>query len=189
MAPQVMKEDWFGHTTKADVWSLAIMIYELLTGKFPFKYETETDPVTRDVKLNRLNFDEAEKIGTDPELMKILKWMLQKEEDKRPDIRDLLSHQFFLKLIFKQDEGYTERVESYENFVKKQEQGVTPFKAINYILALKRLSADPEDLVKKDTDDEYEFVKKVSVDYNSRGKCCDTYLVQSASDPNLKFIA
>ena len=66
---------------------------------------------------------------------------------------------------------------------------MTPFKAINYILALKRLSADPEDLIKKDTDGEYEFVKKVSVDYNSRGKCCDTYLVRSASDPNLEFVA
>jgi len=69
MAPQVMKPMFHGHTTKADVWSLAIMIYELLTGKFPFKYESETAPDIRDVKLNRLNFDEAEKIGTDPELM------------------------------------------------------------------------------------------------------------------------
>ena len=73
--------------------------------------------------------------------------------------------------------------------MKKQRQGVTPFKAINYILALKRLSTDPEDLIKQDTDGEYQFVKKISVDYNSRGKCCDTYLVRSASDHNLEFVA
>ena len=39
MSPQIMKDE--EHTTKADIWSLAIMIYELLTGKYPFETEGE----------------------------------------------------------------------------------------------------------------------------------------------------
>ena len=40
MAPEVLKESY---TEKADMWSLGVMMYELLSGKLPFVAQTDQE--------------------------------------------------------------------------------------------------------------------------------------------------
>jgi serine/threonine protein kinase len=40
MAPEVLKESY---TEKADMWSLGVMMYELLSGKLPFEAQTDQE--------------------------------------------------------------------------------------------------------------------------------------------------
>ena len=70
MSPQIMQGK--AHTTKADVWSLAIMIYELLTGKYPFEQEEHIKASFKTEFAPKLDHDPS----IDPELIDILRQML-----------------------------------------------------------------------------------------------------------------
>ena len=70
MSPQIMKGE--EHTTKADIWSLAIMIYELLTGKYPFDNYEELKACNLPMFAPKLDHDPS----IDPELIDILRQML-----------------------------------------------------------------------------------------------------------------
>ena len=46
MSPEIVRKSEY-NGFKADIWSLGVVLYVLLTGKFPFKAKTEKELFTR----------------------------------------------------------------------------------------------------------------------------------------------
>ena len=76
-APEVL----FGnYTSKSDLWSLGVIIYLLLTSRFP--YETPES-----ISNDKITYLKMEKRRISRSLRKFLKKLLKKDEAKRPSAK------------------------------------------------------------------------------------------------------
>jgi len=92
MAPEIFENDGKGYSFEVDIWSVGIIIYQLLTGKLPFNGENnyEIQKNILSFKLESLDTSGLSLISAD-----LIKQILEKNPKKRPGINQILYHYFF----------------------------------------------------------------------------------------------
>lgn len=86
-APEVIdRKNYDGYSFKADIWSLGVIMYNLLTGILPFSK-------TNDIIDGSFSYPEDIEIGSAAK--DLIKQILEVNPKKRPDLNQILSHKFF----------------------------------------------------------------------------------------------
>jgi calcium-dependent protein kinase len=94
MAPEVIQQSY---TEKADIWSAGIMMYQLLTGKFPF-WENVRDctlqEVWKAILTQQIDFEATELSQISDSARDLLRRMLHRNPGKRVSAQEALSHRW-----------------------------------------------------------------------------------------------
>lgn len=97
MAPEVIRQ---AYTEKADIWSAGIMMYQLLTGKFPFwdnVRDCTLQQVWKSILTEMVDFEAAELSNISREARDLLRKMLHRDPDRRISANDALEHPWLSK--------------------------------------------------------------------------------------------
>ncbi|OMJ69845.1 hypothetical protein SteCoe_32318 [Stentor coeruleus] len=89
MAPEIFHDDQY--TIKADIWSLGIVFYEILTGRAPFICSTMVELISKQNEQVEFPFTSS----LPEEAKDLILLMLNKNPELRPDCKSLLKHKFF----------------------------------------------------------------------------------------------
>jgi len=94
MAPEVIQQSY---TEKADIWSAGIMMYQLLTGKFPFwdnVRDCTLQEVWKAILTQQVDFEAAELSQISDSARDLLRRMLHRNPGKRVSAQEALSHRW-----------------------------------------------------------------------------------------------
>jgi len=89
LAPEmVMKQ---GHNEKIDIWSIGVLMFELLAGRPPFVYKGDTNKLYNDIKSLRIQWTDDFPMLAKNLILKILKL----KPDDRPSLDEIIAHPWF----------------------------------------------------------------------------------------------
>ena len=155
MAPEIIEPNEKGYSFDVDIWSIGVIMYNLLTGKLPFTDTSKT-------KERKIVFPSNPKIsGVAKDL---IKQILEIDPKKRPGLNQILHHQFFHmnkfpKLLNK------DKIENYKN-ERNNNNKIEQFKLYNL-------------LVDYNPDIKYEDLDKYTLTYNSNINDFDNWITIS----------
>ena len=97
MAPEIFENNGKGYSFEVDIWSVGIIMYELLTGKLPFNGENNDEIRKNILSFQPKNLDVSglSKLAAD-----LIIQILEKEPKKRPGINQIIYHYFFHDIEF-----------------------------------------------------------------------------------------
>ncbi|CAD8061124.1 unnamed protein product [Paramecium sonneborni] len=88
IAPEVIDKNY---TEKCDIWSCGVILYQILTGKFPFETKVSClQQLFNNIKSGQYNFIRKEFISLSIEAQELIKSMLQYDPKKRPSAQQIL---------------------------------------------------------------------------------------------------
>ena len=91
VAPEIVNENNIGYSFEVDIWAIGIIMYNLLTGDYPFK----GDEKKLYEKILKSDFDFPENIKISEAAKDLIKQILVKDPRKRPSLVQILYHDFF----------------------------------------------------------------------------------------------
>ena len=99
MAPEVINPGKKGYSFEVDIWSMGVIMYNLLTGKLPFGYGiVDKQKIYKQILEDELNEEYLTNIS---DVAKdLIKQLLVKECRKRPGLNQIVYHDFFHMNIF-----------------------------------------------------------------------------------------
>ena len=94
MAPEVIKPGDKGYSFEVDIWSVGVIMYKLLTGKYPFNDDSNDNKIIEDkIVIGKFDF-----YGT-PYISEVAKDLIRQilvlDAKKRPGLGQILYHDFF----------------------------------------------------------------------------------------------
>jgi serine/threonine protein kinase len=93
MAPELLKPGAFD-TQKADIWSLGIVLYTMVTSKFPYPCQSNSQ-TTQYIKAGKLMYPN----GMDADAERLIRMMTKLNPEERPTIDAILADPFFHDVI------------------------------------------------------------------------------------------
>ena len=84
MSPEALKKNIY--STKNDIWSIGIMIYEMLHGETPWECKTESELID---KMTKLPVKFKETVAVSKEVKEFIRKCLEIDEHKRMGLSDL----------------------------------------------------------------------------------------------------
>ncbi|CAK58560.1 unnamed protein product (macronuclear) [Paramecium tetraurelia] len=89
IAPEVIDKNY---TEKCDIWSCGVILYQILTGKFPFDVKVQSlQQLFNNIKSGKYNFNSKEFTSLSFEAQNLIKSMLQLDPKKRPSASEILN--------------------------------------------------------------------------------------------------
>ena len=116
MAPEIVGSENYDYSV--DIWSLGILLYELLFGHSPFKANT-TNNIILNIKSHELNYDDKNKKISNS-CKDLIQKLLNMNPQKRLKIKDILEHPFVKK--YSKKFNYVKKLSSVINEDKIQNQ-------------------------------------------------------------------
>jgi serine/threonine protein kinase len=92
-APELLSPGSY-HTQKADIWSLAILLYTLVTGAMPYPAESHLR-IRRRIRAGQLIYDKT----MDADATRLIRHMARVNPNERPTIDEILEDHFFDDLL------------------------------------------------------------------------------------------
>jgi len=93
-APQIIKKDYYNNTI--DVWSIGIILYYLIAGYLPFNDKNNNmEKIASDIAYKNVKFDKSIWSQFSPHVIDLVNKCLEKEMEKRLDIKEFLDHKWF----------------------------------------------------------------------------------------------
>ena len=92
MAPEIFENNGKGYSFEVDIWSVGIIMYQLLTGKHLFNGENNNEIQKKILSFQPENLDVS---GLSPTAADLIKQILVKDPKKRPGISQIVYHYFF----------------------------------------------------------------------------------------------
>lgn len=93
MSPEIILGGTSYNIFKADIWSAGVVLYVLLSGRYPFDRESK-DYTMRVVQGRWVPFDP--KLGLSSEVQNLVGAMLRPNPETRPALTDIMTHPWFL---------------------------------------------------------------------------------------------
>ena len=90
-SPEVLKNNY---NQKCDIWSCGVIMYILLSGKYPF-YGSSEEEITKKILVGNFNFDNNNFKNVSDNAKDLIKKCLIHDKNKRITVRDALKHEFF----------------------------------------------------------------------------------------------
>jgi calcium-dependent protein kinase len=91
IAPEVIKNDY---TEKCDVWSCGVIMYVLLSGRYPFEGESEEE-IEKSVLKGKISFNDPLFKTVSKYAKDLITYLLTYDPNKRPTSLQALKHPFF----------------------------------------------------------------------------------------------
>lgn len=100
MAPEVYNDQEY--TNKADIWSLGVILFQMITGRLPFPC-SEKYPIYFDkaIQLGQANFNLLTKLNISSELFCLINNMLQLNPDHRISAGEALKKEWLSSIVIK----------------------------------------------------------------------------------------
>jgi len=97
MAPEIFENNGKGYSFEVDIWSVGIIMYQLLTGKLIFNGENKDEFQKKILSFQPENLDATElsEVAAD-----LIKQILVKDPKQRPGINQIIYHYFFHDIEF-----------------------------------------------------------------------------------------
>ena len=90
-SPEVLKNNY---NQKCDIWSCGVIMYILLSGKYPFYGKTEEE-ITKKILLGNFNFNDQHFDNVSESAKDLIKKCLIHDKNKRITVKEALKHEFF----------------------------------------------------------------------------------------------
>ena len=88
MAPEIWESK--PYTQKVDIWSIGVMMYELLSGCHPF--EGDNDSLGHKIMEQELQFPQEMIKSVSSKAINLLRLILNKDPQQRPSAKDVANH-------------------------------------------------------------------------------------------------
>ncbi|KAL7749927.1 Cell cycle serine/threonine-protein kinase cdc5/MSD2 [Sorochytrium milnesiophthora] len=96
IAPEILFDQQKGHSFEADIWSMGVILFTMLTGKPPFQTK-EIKAIYKRIREGDYSFPQDIAIGDNAK--DLIQSMLQKMPDDRPSVDKIAAHPFFTEYV------------------------------------------------------------------------------------------